>query len=200
MNLDNLRAGRYWTLLTHTITHVSPIHLLVNMIALWSVGRSAIMVFGPGTFVAIWLSAGIIGGAVPIAWELYQERQRSSSKAASATLWDKFRQPPSSPAKGPEGIHYHGAVGASAAILGLVGAETCFAPLAGMLIFPIPFSMPAFVALGGFAVFSAAAMQQGWVPQWGHLAHLSGIGVGVLAYMVALRRRFRWVTGPGRWR
>lgn len=156
------------------------------------------MVFGPGTFVALWLGAGVIGGAVPMAWQLYQERQRHSANAAPSSLLDSLRRESVSPK--PARVHYHGAVGASAAVLGLTGAQTCFAPKASMMVFPIPFAVPAYVAVGGFAVFSVAAMQQGWVPEWGHLAHLSGMGVGVLAYVVALRRRFRWIGGLGRWR
>ena len=95
---------------------------------------------------------------------------------------------------------YSGAVGASAAVLGLIAAQTCFAPRHGIMIFPIPFALPSFVAVGAFAAFSAAAMEYGWLPGWGHLAHLSGMGVGGLMYLVVLRRRYSIFRGPGRWR
>jgi membrane associated rhomboid family serine protease len=68
----NINDGRYYTLLTSTFTHVSSMHLLVNMMALWGFGRMSIGVFGVPQFAVLWVGSALVGGAA----ELYQHRKR----------------------------------------------------------------------------------------------------------------------------
>ena len=151
------------------------------MVALWSFGPTTIALFGPAAFAALWVSAGVVGGAIPLAWQAYREREQQArlQPAAAAAPADA------------KVVQYEGAVGASAAILGFVSAQACLLPMMELYVFPVPVAVPAWVGLGGFAAWSAAAALYGWMPGWGHSAHLGGMGVGVVAYLVVLRRRFR---------
>ena len=82
LNKDNIREGRYWTLLTHTITHNTPQHLFMNMYGVYSFGSAFLYRYSIGAFVTMWVGAGIAGGVVGLLGEerkakkLNEERQR----------------------------------------------------------------------------------------------------------------------------
>jgi len=50
-----------WRLLSSTFLHVGLLHLAVNMQALWVAGPIAQAMFGPWQFLALYLSAGVLG-------------------------------------------------------------------------------------------------------------------------------------------
>ncbi|EDN92804.1 hypothetical protein SS1G_08668 [Sclerotinia sclerotiorum 1980 UF-70] len=52
----------------------------------------------------------------------------------------------------------------------------------------IPIGIPGWLFLGGEAIYSILALQNGWQPQIGHAGHLGGTAFGVLAGI--LSRRF----------
>jgi membrane associated rhomboid family serine protease len=54
------RHGRVWQLLTATFLHSGPIHLVVNMLFLWVVGREMEAMYGPRDFLALYLSAAVV--------------------------------------------------------------------------------------------------------------------------------------------
>ena len=80
------------------------------------------------------------------------------------------------------------AVGASGSVLGILGALTIAMPKWRILIFPIPFPIPLFVATVAEVAFSLAALRNGWLPYFGHVDHLAGTAFGALWYLT--RRRF----------
>jgi len=94
-SLNNIKAGRHYTLLTSTFTHISPWHLAFNMMVLWGFGTSVTMAFGAPTFAILWVGAGLTGGLV----QTYAWMQEGGNKD-------------------------HRAVGASGSIMGIIGALT----------------------------------------------------------------------------
>jgi membrane associated rhomboid family serine protease len=161
LSLQNLRDGRLYTILTHTFVHYQPMHLLANMVTLWSFGPPIVMAFGVPTFVVLWVGAGVVGGA---AQSYYWLTHRHHAEAS--------------------------AVGASGSVLGILGALTLAMPRWRILIFPIPIPIPLLTATAAEVAFSLAAIQNDWLPNIGHVDHLAGTAFGALLYLIALRRRF----------
>ena len=55
--------GEYWRLLTVTLLHAGPLHLLMNMYGLWIVGPLAEALYGRATYLAIYLLSAL-GGSI----------------------------------------------------------------------------------------------------------------------------------------
>src|SRR5919201_750942 len=55
--------GEWWRLITSGFLHFGAIHVLVNMLALWLLGRDLEVVLGRGRFVAVYMLA-LLGGSV----------------------------------------------------------------------------------------------------------------------------------------
>ncbi|KAA2263743.1 rhomboid family intramembrane serine protease [Solihabitans fulvus] len=58
-------AGSWWNLITSGFLHVNPIHLVLNMVALWVLGRDMELVLGRVRFVGLYVLA-LIGGGVSV--------------------------------------------------------------------------------------------------------------------------------------
>jgi membrane associated rhomboid family serine protease len=61
--------GQWWRAFTALFVHFSPLHLAVNMWALWNVGRLTERLFGSGTQVFLYVGAGILASLSSIAWD-----------------------------------------------------------------------------------------------------------------------------------
>jgi membrane associated rhomboid family serine protease len=59
------RSGYWWQLVTAGFVHVSPIHILFNMVALFVIGRDLERVLGPLRFSAVYL-LGVLGGNIAV--------------------------------------------------------------------------------------------------------------------------------------
>jgi membrane associated rhomboid family serine protease len=57
--------GEWWRVLTSGFLHIGPIHLVLNMLALWMLGRDVEMVLGRGRFLALYL-VSMLGGAAAV--------------------------------------------------------------------------------------------------------------------------------------
>lgn len=113
LSIAGLRAGRFWTLLTHAFLHDSHfvLHAMVNIAALFLLGRELAPRMGGPRFFGLFAGATVVGGAV---WGVLH--------------WH------AAPA-----IH----VGASAAIGALVVVFACFSPerpIRLLLFFFVPFT------------------------------------------------------------
>jgi membrane associated rhomboid family serine protease len=58
-----LIEGEWWRLVTSMFLHYGPIHLALNMLALWYIGQLLEQALGPARYLGIYLASGIAGGA-----------------------------------------------------------------------------------------------------------------------------------------
>src|SRR5271154_1510412 len=70
LSLDGLRNGYVWQLLTFQFMHVGWMHIIFNSLAIFFFGRPVETVLGRSRFLALYLSSGIIGGAVQMLFAL----------------------------------------------------------------------------------------------------------------------------------
>jgi rhomboid protease GluP len=61
--------GQWWRIVTAAFVHANFIHLLLNMIILWSVGMFAERLFGRVGFIALYLFAAIGANLASLAWQ-----------------------------------------------------------------------------------------------------------------------------------
>jgi membrane associated rhomboid family serine protease len=61
-----VRAGEWWRLHASTFLHVGSLHLMVNMIGLWSLGRLVERLLGSLRFTVVYSLAGIAGAAASL--------------------------------------------------------------------------------------------------------------------------------------
>lgn len=95
-----------WRLLTATFLHASPMHLLMNMLFLWMVGREMEHIYGTRDFLAFYLTAGVVS---TLSW----------------AVCDRLG--------GPEGMGFM--LGASGAVMAVVVVFTLFYPRREILLF-----------------------------------------------------------------
>jgi len=57
--------GYWWQLVTAGFLHFNPVHILMNMFALWVIGRDMERILGPVRFTAVYL-VGLLGGSVNV--------------------------------------------------------------------------------------------------------------------------------------
>lgn len=170
VSCQNINEGRFHTLLTSSISHVTLPHLLVNMFTLWSFGPWIITRFGARNFAVLWLGSSIAcGGAAALhsRVKLLRASERGSRKELAAE-------------------YTRGSLGASGALLGMLGTFTCSMPSMTIGLFFIPMKMwqASLLIVGG----SVACMEYNWLPNVGHDGHLGGLAFGALWYLVSIRR------------
>ena len=83
------RQGRVWQLLTATFLHAGFIHLFLNMIFLWMVGREMESLYGSRDFLAFYLTSAVVSTLCWCAIEFFQAGQHymlGASGAVTAVL------------------------------------------------------------------------------------------------------------------
>lgn len=161
LSRQNLKEGRWWTLITSTFTHTQPIHLLFNMYFLWGVGRQFVSIYGAGPYALVWLASGVGGGAVQAYWP-----EIMNKLVKMGMIKTQFWLTPDQEA-----------VGASGSLLGLFAAMACSFPRS---------SYPVQVAfLAGVSILCLTTDSLPWL---GHKAHLAGMGIGAALWVFGLRR------------
>lgn len=186
---DNYNAGRWWTMITHSVMHPNGIHLACNMVALSSFGPASIMLFGLPSTAFLWVGSGLVGAWATLAGKRYKAMQARGETSPNeleafdhSVLRGQFAAP--NPAQR--------SVGASSSILGLFVAIACSRPKSTVWIIPIPFPVQMGTVAVGLGLASAIAYTQDLMPLFGHTGHLGGMSFGALYYFLALRRRMRF--------
>lgn len=166
--------GEVWRLITYAFLHSSSIwHILFNMLFLWWFGHEIEEMYGPWEFLAIYLTAAVLGGLAYVTCDL-------------VLYWDTLAQLP-------------GCIGASGAVMAVMVLYACHFPNRRILVFwllPMPvwlFVLIA-VAVDGFGLLSG---QTGGVAVG---AHLGGAAFGFLYYKRQWRMLglWSWLNGPRR--
>lgn len=155
LSLEGLRSGAFWQVFTFQFLHAGLLHLLFNCLGLYFFGRTVEEAIGTKRFLVLYFLAGTFGGALQI-----------------ATTW----------LPGHPDLY---TVGASAGVLGLLGAFARLFPMREIYLYFFPIRAQyvlwffAFLSLFGTLVpFGTTA----------HAAHLGGLIVGV-AFV-------RWAESP----
>ena len=155
---DSGAAGGYgrfmpWQLLTYGFLHGGLMHLFFNMLVLFMFGSPLEHVWGGRRFAIYYLACIVGAGLCQLlvgAWTM------------------------------SEGGSAYPTIGASGGVLGLVLAYGLIFPQQKVMIFPIPFFIPARIAvvlIGAFALFAGVT---GTMPSIAHFAHLGGMLTGWL--------------------
>ena len=157
VSFDALRSGRLWTLISSSVTHKDLMHLLINMVVLYSFGPVVLGTLGLRAFGAFYLGTAGISSLGHAAY--YRLKQSKSDPYSS----------------------YVSACGASGVITGMTTFFALSNPTATVtLFFLIP--VPALVAVGGFVAYDfyrAASGHTGGVSSSGHLG---GAAAGAAYY------------------
>lgn len=155
-----LRGEYLWTIVTHMFTHASAIHLLINMLILFSLGSLCERIIGRKRFIWFYMIAGLFAGLLSVLLAGFFGNSFIGERIFGRP--DIFM------------------VGASGAIFAIAGLYVVLLPrLRFMIIFLPFFSLPAYVmipiALFGIWIISAIA---GW--PIGNVAHFGGFLVGMI--------------------
>ena len=99
-SLSNLRQGRYYTLLTSSVTHFSLTHLAFNMYGLYTLGPLICSTFGAGGLLVLW-----VGGVLSLRSRATGVGVLESALGASPHLcvWGKGTNAGMAPTGGAEG-------------------------------------------------------------------------------------------------
>ena len=173
LSLDGLKHGYVWQLLTYQFMHSGLLHILFNCWAIYVFGRVVEEVIGPGKFLVLYFSSGVVGGLLQM---------------LGALFWPG---------------HFGAAVvGASGAALGLIAAFATLYPeqeLTLLLFFVLPVTLRAKYLLWGTAIFSSLCIlfPDSWlvVLMGGNIAYAAHLG-GMLMGIIFVRQ---FVQGRGLW-
>ena len=181
LSWSNIKANRYWTLVTAAFSHQDLMHILFNMLALNTFGSVLCMAGGIGVgaphVAALFIGSALAGSAA----FLYQKQPQTDRR------WGPFAQ--------------HGLAasptchGASGAVMGFATAATCLAPLMRMSFILIPIGIPMWIMTGGFIAVDWFYL--GKNDLIGRSAHLGGALFGAVYYLAFLRR-FGGISHIGR--
>lgn len=188
--LENVRAGRWWVMLTSTIQHKDLFHLGINMYCLWSIGPGIVSLLGAPAFASLWIISAGCGSAAELTWHERQDAIQAERQKSS--IWGDEKEQEEgkrwfAPRLAPGEDRLRGSVGASSAMFGLLGALVCVAsrtPIQLMMV-PVPFSL--WQVLGATTVGSLYCLDSGTLPSVGHAGHLGGLFGGLAAYYFVVK-------------
>jgi len=86
MDTIAIADGAWWQLGTSMFLHLDPLHLIFNLMSLWSVATYLEEVLGKSKTLALYLALGIIASAVSYVWHAYTPPYAGSSAGASGAI------------------------------------------------------------------------------------------------------------------
>jgi rhomboid protease GluP len=78
-----VQRGQWWRMLSATFLHSGAIHLLMNMVGLWSIGQLVERIYGRMPYLLIYLASGLAGSGL----SLHFAAQQSVSVGASGAIF-----------------------------------------------------------------------------------------------------------------
>jgi len=173
LNPSNVFQGKYlWTFLTSMFMHapsIIPVHLLVNMFVLFSLGGMMERIIGKKRFLYFYLISGLIAGLLFVFLSYFFGNTDLGSRIFGSPLMS--------------------AVGASGAIFAIAGLFMVLTPkLKFMIIFLPFFSLPAFIMIP-LVLFGTWLVSSSTGFPVGNTAHLGGFLCGIL-YGLYLRKKY----------
>jgi len=80
-----VQSGETWRLLSAIFLHGSPLHLILNMLALWQVGHFIERIYGRGGALLLFMACGLMGSLASIWW-----RAQGLSVGASGAIFGLY--------------------------------------------------------------------------------------------------------------
>lgn len=162
-----LRAGRWWTLLTACFSHQDATHFGINMLTFALTAPALIPMIGAPTLLSLYVGAGMIASATSIVWPYIVDPIIHGERTSLARHRYTFSQ------------------GASGSVYAILSAFTMMQPMSTVYLFyAIP--LPAWVCIGGIAAWE---LYQASTPHRdGHVDHVGHVG-GLLAGVAFARFR-----------
>ena len=188
-SLDNVKAGRWWVMVTSSVMHERGLHLGFNMMALLEMGPTAVSLFGAPQFLGLWIFSAVSCSAVSLYWAHYKQKIRRSIVGRrldeqSMPQWTRYINVDNT----TMADYYGGAVGASGSLFGLSTALMGVSPKESVGLRFVPFvQLPWWVMNTIFAGGSLYCMITGAIPYISHAGHLGGMAGGVVYYLGILR-------------
>ena len=153
-SLNGLLSGQWWTPVTSLFVHATPLHLILNMIALFFFGHIVEQGLGRKRFMLIFFASGFAGEAAMLL-------------AAHLGIM-------------PAGLP---TVGASAAIFGLMAAAVLVKPFE-IIVYPYLIPLPLVVVAVVYSVYNVAAflaaLGNGAATDVAYVSHFGGLAMGAL--------------------
>lgn len=81
--VDGVATGAWWQILTSMFSHVEPLHIAFNMIALYFLGPQLEAILGRARFLALYLVSGVTGGVAV----MFLSNSYSSTLGASGAIF-----------------------------------------------------------------------------------------------------------------
>lgn len=163
--VQGVAGGEYYRMVTSMFLHYGLVHLLLNMWALWVLGRDLERVLGPVRFLALYLLAGL-GGSVAV---YYFGQQDGLTAGASGAIFGLF--------------------GAIFVILKRLGRDTSAVVPILVLNLIFTFAVPGISAaghLGGLVWGAVVALGLAYAPRQGRTAVQVLVCAAVLVVLVVL--------------
>ncbi|MBO4545570.1 MAG: rhomboid family intramembrane serine protease [Verrucomicrobia bacterium] len=160
LSLDGLKHGYIWQILTFQFMHAGVLHIFLNLLTLYFIGRILEPAIGKKEFLRLYLISGAVGGLFQI-----------------GCSWIA-----------PQHFGLVSVVGASAGVFGVVGAYAALYPyqrLTLLIFFVLPLSLKARTLI----YLAAAVALWGMIfPGGDHIAHAAHLG-GMVCGILYLRSR-----------
>ncbi len=168
LSLEGLKSGWIWQLFTFQFMHGGWVHLLFNSWGLYLFGRVMEGELGKRNFLMLYFSSGVAGGLLQM---------------LGAAVWPSHLGGP--------------VVGASAGILGLIGAFATLYPDQMMIMIfpPMPLRARTMLIITVVTAILGMAMPQMLAPLLGnaaHAAHLGGVLMGVFYVRKVVHWQWEW--------
>lgn len=88
----NLRAGRWWTVLTYCVSHQSLPHFAFNMLTFLFTGPALLPIIGPARMLQLYFGAGIFSALASAAWPFVLSPMLGNSARQIARKRHSFSQ------------------------------------------------------------------------------------------------------------
>ncbi len=159
--------------ITHMFMHGGIAHILFNMFALWMFGSLLERIWGPKKFLLFYFICGIAAALTQMLTYTVQLWDIDHAVLDAANY--EFYQ---------EQLRRAFTVGASGAIMGLLGAFGFLFPNTTLIIFPVPFPIKAKWAVAGIAAIDIFGGVYSTGSNIAHFAHLGGLAAGLLIVFI----------------
>ncbi|CAG8527385.1 18915_t:CDS:2 [Dentiscutata erythropus] len=177
VSIENVKDGRWWSVITCAFSHKDLDHLIVNMFVLWGFGKQILEMLGRRQFLFIYFGSALSASLSYLLHTAYT-RKRKSSASHNEKVYRR---------------HYIGSMGASGSLMALSTIFACTFPNATFLVFFV-IPAPAIMVVGLYALYD---IYRAWNVSYGKIdsaGHLGGAAFGLLYYFAKIKPRVRKYT------